>query len=292
MKKSEDAIDVSNYCVCFIDLLGQRVALKGQGLLPVFKNENEQNKFLEVVKNSVGDIYWLQIKAMEFLEPSNSNPSFLSEMTTGQKLLYDEMKKARLHQQRWSDGLVLYHSLADEYFKCPMNAVMEIFHLAGALCFLGVASNKPIRGAIEVGWGVELHSNELYGAVIANSYELESTVAQYPRIVIGEATIKYLQSHIDEPIDIDNKFAVYNKTLAEMCINLTAVDQDGYRVLNYLGKQFKENVFQEESASLFKAAYANICSQYEEHKRTCNSKLAMRYTWLRDYFNQHKKMHI
>ncbi|PGR09022.1 hypothetical protein COC62_19090, partial [Priestia megaterium] len=138
------------------------------------------------------------------------------------------MQSPKAKQQRWSDGLVFYHPIDTENAKCPMNAVYDIFILAGTLCLLGLADKEPIRGAIETSWGVELHDNELYGAIVANSYILESTVAQYPRIVVGQYTMDYLSSQLKDHAQNPDTFQIYNHNLAVKCINMIAIDQDGF----------------------------------------------------------------
>lgn len=287
----EEKLDISNYCACFIDLLGQRNALAGQSLLPESATEKKEREFLEIVKNSVGAIERLQVQAQNFRQGKESCVSQREKLDAKDQMLYEEMQKAVAKQQRWSDGLVYYSSLATTTIKCPMNAVMEIFMLAGSLCFLGIASKQPIRGAIETAWGVELHENELYGAVVANSYELESKVAQYPRIVIGEKTIEYLNAHLSVPPDAEDKLGLYNRNCAQLCLNMTAVDQDGHHIVDYLGEAFTNSVTGSESNTLFNQAYNFICDQYNQHKESRNTKLALRYTWLRGYFEQQKHRH-
>jgi len=287
----EDNRSISNYCACFIDLLGQKDALKGQGVLPVFENEEHEKEFYKVVSESVGTIEKLQMQAEEFRQKSTSTYSIRDQLSSGEQELYDEMKKATAKQQRWSDGLVFYCSLENRTIKCPMNAMYEIFLLSGILCFLGLANKKPIRGAIEISWGVELHDNELYGAVVANSYELESKVAQYPRIVIGQETINFLNSYLAEPEDVEDKLFSYNRNLAQTCLNMTAIDQDGFYVLNYLGNEFTQNVTHNVSKELYKLAFSFICEQLEFHRSNRNTKLALRYTWLKGYFSNNSELH-
>lgn len=287
-----EELKVSNYCACFIDLLGQRNALKGQNILPLFESEEDKKNFLAVFQQSIGAIEILQKQAEDFIKGNSNAPSIREQLNEEEKFKYDKMKPPKPKQQRWSDGLVLYHSLNTKDEECPMNAVFEIFTLAGALCFLGLAYKQPIRGAIETSWGVELHNNELYGAVVANSYELESGVAQYPRIIIGQHTMKYLNAYLDQPPEPERTLDLYNHSLAVQCINMTAVDQDGHHILNYLGKDFKEKIFHEGSRELYNKAYEYICEQYEIHKSAKNSKLALRYTWLRGYFHQHRELHV
>lgn len=287
----DEKLHVSNYCACFIDLLGQRDALSGQSVMPELTTEKEKKDFLNIVNQSVGAIERLQQQAQSFRQGKKGAFSLREQLNPKEKELYDEMKSRIAKQQRWSDGLVYYSSLDTKFNKCPMNAVMEIFMLAGTLCFLGLAHKQPIRGAIETAWGVELHENELYGAVVANSYVLESQVAQYPRIVVGEKTMDYLNAHIESPAVTTDKLELYNRNCAQLCISMTAIDQDGYHVIDYLGNQFTKSVTSFGSSELFKLAYKFICEQYELHKNNKNSKLALRYTWLRGYFHQNREKH-
>lgn len=289
---NNNELNISNFCACFIDLLGQRDALKGQDLIPSLDDDISRETFIDIVRQSVGAIGRLQLHAEHFRKEAENHTNIRDSLSPEDQNLYDQMKLPKAKQQRWSDGLVFYHSLNTQQAKCPMNAVIEIFMLAGTLCLIGLADKQPIRGAIETSWGVELHDNELYGAVVANSYLLESRVAQYPRIVIGEHTMSYLNAHIQDIPSTENRLDVYNYNLAVKCINMTAVDQDGYHILNYLGEEFKNSVFHDESKDLYNQAYAYICEQYELHKSRKNSKLALRYTWLRGYFHQHKGVHV
>jgi len=41
-----------NYCVCFIDLLGERNAAQGQGLLPRISSEAEDEVFQKVLSDT------------------------------------------------------------------------------------------------------------------------------------------------------------------------------------------------------------------------------------------------
>ena len=50
----------------------------------------------------------------------------------------------------------------------------------------------PVRGGIDIGVGVDLYPNEVYGPVAASAYKLESEVADYPRIVIGSGLLDYV----------------------------------------------------------------------------------------------------
>ena len=50
----------------------------------------------------------------------------------------------------------------------------------------------PARGGLDVGLGVEIAPGEVYGAALERAYQLESEVAQHPRLVIGKELVAYL----------------------------------------------------------------------------------------------------
>jgi hypothetical protein len=290
---SKETPSFENYCACFIDLLGQKNVLNGQNILPSKEDVEQYAEFVRSATASIGAIDSLQKRAAFFMKDAHNEVSIRDKCPEDKRADYDEMKAAKPKQQRWSDGLVLYHSLATDKLKCPMNAVVEVFMLSGTLCLLGLASGTPVRGAIETSWGVELHSNELYGAVVANSYILESTVTQYPRIVVGKHTITYLQAHLQETPDPEDMIALHNRNLASMCLEMTVIDQDGYHIVDYLGPWFKTHVLstEPEEPTLYSQAYDFICEEYDKHVKNRDSKLAVRYAWLKGYFNQHRNLH-
>lgn len=283
----------NNYCACFLDLLGQKEVLHGQSIIPDKDNIDAYKKFVESANKSIGAIDKLQKHANLLMKNNEGNSSLQEQLSPEDVLLYEEMKSAKPKKQRWSDGLVLYNSLAADKFKCPMNAVIEIFILSGTLCLLGLANRTPVRGAIEVSWGVELHENELYGAIVANSYILESTIAKYPRIVIGMNTMQYLHTCLQEAIKFDDNTSMYNRVLASHCLKFTTIDKDGYYIIDYLGAHFKSSILaNEEGRNLYEISYKYVSEQYEVFVKQRNSKLAMRYAWLKGYFEQHRHLHV
>lgn len=279
-------MNITNYCASFIDLLGQKEALRGESLFRGFKNAEEEDAFKKKVKDSVGAIYGLQKNASHFLKDYPAKLIKYDELTASEKAEYDEMKRIEMRQQRWSDGLVFFASMQG---KAPMNAIWQIFGTAGCLCLLGLAGKRPVRGSIEVSWGVELHENELIGPVVANSYALESEVAQYPRIVIGEHAMTYLRMATQyTPTD---KVEEYNRTLAESCLEMTSLDVDGYSIVDYLGEPFTEAFTKHASKDLYSKAYSYATAQLETHSQSKNSKLAVRYNWLLSYMEAKGAIH-
>lgn len=287
-EKSKEPLQAGNYCVSFVDLLGQRKALEGQGLLPLVTTEDERSQLNETLRKSVGAIIQLQSQAEEMLAPLLSprkDSPFRAALRPEQHTIWDEMHFSRITTQRWSDGLVSFLCLGDKDVKCRMNGVFALFGLAGTLCFLGLETRNPIRGAIDVAWGVELHPGELYGAAVARAYELESEVAQYPRIVVGAEAVKLLQVH--QANTEQDLYSQNDRALAKLCLDMLIQDVDGNWVVHYLGEAFQTAISHALHADIYSAAKKFVFEQVMEHNASKNTKLALRYSHLLHYFEAH-----
>ncbi len=288
-KEAPEQWNAYNYLISFIDLLGQREALKGQGLLPVFQTEEDHRQFIGTLKDSIGAILKLQVRADDMLrEGQRDRPEspFRASLSDEEKVLWDEMSRARVTTQRWSDGLVSFVCLGDKSIKCPLNSVFNVFGSAGSLCLMGLASHRPLRGAIDIAWGVEIHPGELYGAAVARAYELESIYAQYPRIVIGPRVVAFLEAHKNN--QEQDVYSANNRALAELCLGMLAQDADGIWILHYLGDQFRQAVTHRHHSDLYSRARQFVEEQLRLHQSTANSKLAFRYSHLLSYFEAHQ----
>lgn len=286
--KRLDQWAVYNYCISFIDLLGQRDALRRQGLLPVFKTGEDRQRFIGTLKKSIGPIIKLQENTDEMLHKIQENPlesPYRASLSPEQKTVWDEMRRTRVTTQRWSDGLVSFVCLGDNSIKCPLNGIFNIFFSAGSLCFMGLAARCPLRGAIDVAWGTEIHPGELHGAVVASAYELESMYAQYPRIVVGGRTIGLFEAHRSNAEH--DVYSQNNKALAELCLGMLAQDADGFWILHYLGKGFRD-ASDRQLDNIYPIAREFVEEQLRIHQKTGNSKLAFRYGHLLSYFDAHQ----
>jgi hypothetical protein len=277
-----------NYCVAFVDLLGQRDALRGQGLLVRPQSDEQRKAFHEILRNSIGAIIKLQERAEEMLAPilqQNLDSPRRAALPLEQQPIWDEMQRTRITTQRWSDGLVLFACLGDTEIRCQMNGIFGIFGLTGSLCLLGLATGHPIRGAIEIAWGVELRPNELYGPAVARAYEIESEIAQYPRIVVGPETVRFLQAHSVNPGQ--DVFSQTDREFASLCLDMLVQDADGHWLLHYLGERFQFAVTHTQHAELYGMARKFVYDQLFTHQANRNTKLAFRYSHLVQYFDAH-----
>jgi hypothetical protein len=194
------------------------------------------------------------------------------------------MLLTKVKTQRWSDGLVSFASLADTDVKCHVNSIYELFGHAGSLCLIGLCNRRPLRGAIEIAWGVELHPGELYGAAIARAYELESECAQYPRIVVGEEVVKFLRAHSQN--SAQDPYSVGDRDMANLCLRMVHKDSDGHNILHYLGEGFRFAITNANHGHLYSKARKFVNDSLVEFREKQNNKLALRYEQLLSYFDE------
>ena len=106
-----NSLNAINYCLGFLDLLGQREAMHGQGLVPTVETDDDEKAFQTIVIDTIGPIWRVQ-KHIENLLDHVRNPDTDSpvrdELSEEQRPIWDEIQRSGIKTQRWSDGLVVF----------------------------------------------------------------------------------------------------------------------------------------------------------------------------------------
>lgn len=279
---SED-IKLANYAVAFIDLLGQRDAMAGERLLPDLPSQEKYDSFIAKVRLSVGSVYALYQHAESMLREMHvrSDSPFRESLTPEQRSEWDRIRAPSVRSQRWSDGLMAFASIANQDSPCPTIGIFDLLALSGALCLIGLSSGRPVRGGIDLAWGVQLRPGELHGPAVACAYHLESEVAGWPRIVVGSEFTKYLHSC---SVVGDRPDQLMLSSFAKRCLGMLTTDADGIVIVDYLGEGFREAVSESQHSMLYASALAFVRDQLQVHTDSGNEKLAARYLSLARYF--------
>lgn len=278
----DGGLEYTNYCAAFLDLLGQRDAMQGQGLLILDEDGEPDPAVLGSMKTSVLQTLSFQEDCEHFLN-NDRELALPDDMSDQDKQTVYDIRRQGMKRQRWSDGLVLYACMKA---IAPMNAIYEVMYASTCLCLQQLAKKAPIRGGIDISWGAELHDNELYGAIVANSYALESEIAQIPRIVVGDRLLHYLEVAIDQA-DESKVSDRINKSLAQFCQSILIRDLDGYVILDYLSDPIQQSMGVDIHDHLTVRALEYAHEQYEYFRTTSrSSKLASRYNWLISYLEK------
>jgi hypothetical protein len=152
---------------------------------------------------------------------------------------------------------------------------------------LSMAGGHAIRGGMAINIAGNLRENEIYGPALNCAYNIENNIAQYPRMVIDDSVLGYLDDHKkDSGTGI---ISAINRKTAQDCIDMIKTDIDGYPILDYLGEGYKKTL-SAESIFPVKEAYEFVKSQVGLWEKSRNTKLAQRYHMLQVYFQSRLKL--
>lgn len=266
-------IKVQRYVAAFVDLLGQREALEKIELFPNTEDSENMARFGNAVLDSVGVVKDMHDTFSQYFATISAQ-SPTSSLSPEQK----EVTIPAIKSQRFSDGLVFFCSLAE---GVPASSVFGILAACGSSCLWQLAVKHPVRIGVDLHFGAESSECDLYGPVVANAYRLESEIAQYPRVVVGNEVVKYLKVCADQ-IACGKKEA-FTKDLSGYCLEMLEQDSDGHWIVDYLGSGFKRYAAHKSNADGPLAAYKFAKEQAEAFKMAQNTKLAFRYSLLLNY---------
>jgi len=270
------------YAVALIDVLGQRDALKSITNLP--QSEEQKAHFIEGVKDTLGRMLAVREWTGGFFESFQNAPppDVLAKLPPKEQELFHGFRRCTLRIQQFSDTVVAYSALANERENLSFRGLYSILAACASLMLIALSEGTPIRGAVELGVGTELDGREIYGHVLAEAHRLEQTVAQYPRVVIGNELLDALHYFRDRPML--GLAAEVTRELAGLCESLLAVDQDGAVFVDYLGESFRESVGADNYVDLLPKALRIITERHGRFMDESDHKLALRYACLRQYW--------
>ena len=236
------------------------------------------------LKNTYGAVIGMRKFFSDSFRSFSRRPKDLSGLTNEQKREFRTLTNNPIKYQTFSDSILIFMSLKTNTAKLPIRGIFGILGAAAVTFICCLASGHPIRGGIDVGIGMNITKNEIYGPVLSRAHALESKIANYPRIVVGNELVRYLEATMNqEPKDIG---ALIAKKTAENCLKCLAVDDDGYPFVDYLGEYYCKMFGGAIDVSVIQKAYEQVIKFTQKYQNEKNSKLAFRYTLLRNYFEK------
>lgn len=273
-------INLCDYAVAFVDLLGQKADMPGRHL------PSDEQEAIALVKRSVGKIVGVQKLFESFYESHSSGTTLYSQLPEQIQDQAPDMAPGELKRQVFSDGMVIYIPLGRGIIKSPINSIFGLLIASGLLCATGLAAKGPVRIGIDVAWAVEYKPGELYGSALAHAYRLESEVAKWPRVVVGEGLLGYLQHYAESSgSDISSQF---RREMAALCQGMISEDIDGQQILHYLGPGFAKAVQSGMEGDIVHRAKEFIELQLAKWEQEGNAVLAERYRIVGQYYQQHR----
>jgi hypothetical protein len=113
---------------------------------------------------------------------------------------------------------------------------------------------------------------------------LESQQAKYPRVVIGEEFWRYLGAALAEFSKRPSAVSDGLCPIIQRIMDLTKMDTDGERFLDYLGEVMANIAKPEDAKHIVQPAYDFVVAEQQRFLSTGDLKLSERYRLLRVYF--------
>ena len=273
------------YAVAFIDLLGQRAELRKFGDLPDQRDENAMKEFMALYSRTVRRVDVFHTAFKKFFEGFQqiSLPEMLR--TQYEEKFGAQIAPPKIGYKRFWDGIQIFVSMNEDENQLTAVGVWALLGACSGVFLVELSMGQPLRGGIDIGIGIELEENELYGNAVLKAYELENYTAKYPRIVIGDELMNYLRAKASatEP----SSYTVLQRQFAERCFGLITADTDGIQVLDYLSEDARKLLAVGDSTieKPTEDAYRYVLSALKKWGEERDSKLAFRYKLLKDYFD-------
>lgn len=266
------------YCVAWLDILGQRRKLRELSRLSV-----DDQKTVKLLRETAGCVLRLRKRLEDSFESFTKETGLLEGAP---KELQERIASAKqsVKYRYFSDSIIMQIPfIGDKDQFEPMTGVYKCIGACSILHACALASKEPIRGGIEVGRGLNLYEDkdEVYGPVLENAHYLESEVADYPRIVVGEGLLTYLSTI--ESKSLTTPFSQIAKNLAARCTRMTTMDSDGFHMLDFLGDEIASNSFPAARRELLKGIIEYISEQKQIARTEQNHKHQSRYFRLGAY---------
>jgi len=270
------------HVVCILDVLGQKDRLAEWAEIDV----GNPAASMPAIKKTAGTIVVLEKMVRDFLAAFDQPPELdrlIASLPEDKREAAARFKDCSLGTQQFADTFVFYAPTANSFGDVSPTALYRVLTGCCTTMLTCLAAGVAMRGSICVGWGVELEDHNFYGPALGEAHRLETTVAEYPRIVVAESTLRFIQTLQEGQggSDIDKLMSV----LASQCRAMVGEHDDGIAMVDFLGEGFRCIACGPGSETLdrVKRAYRFTCSEAERFKSDGNEKLAGRYERVRRY---------
>ncbi|MCK4546156.1 MAG: hypothetical protein KAW17_01830 [Candidatus Eisenbacteria sp.] len=276
-------VEVECYAVAYLDLLNQKDVLKK--MARCLRDPSEKSEFKKLMQQSYGKVLCFR----DVFEKTLSNhisavKGDSNSLSAEQRSIIERLTNMDIRRQCFSDTIVYYILLGDRADRVPIAGVWSLLVVSAAVFMSALPRQLVFRGAIEAGLGMEFSRGDIYGPALSGAHALESHVARYPRIAIGNTMREYLLSE-SRATDPDGDF---RQSTARECLSYIFEDQDGIWALDYLGQGMRRLLRSSgvDLEPIFKDAIEFAAGEAARFKNEGNEKLEKRYKKLRAYLEK------
>ena len=275
------------YMIGVFDVLGQSGTLREHSGMPLSNDHVERQRVVHDLKKTAGVVLGFRCLFKKFFEGAAQHTGRADSLPAPQRAEMLATMTSNVICWGVSDSIFVAVPLA--WPRHPAAPVADVFRsllAAGSMWLLGLSTNHPIRGGMEIGTGIDIEPGEIYGPALESAYRLESTVAKLPRIVVGPECVKFLKAvrRSGSVSDVRSKLAA---SMAELCFPMLRQDTDGNTVVHGLGKAMLEQTRDvPDFRDHFSRAHNNVRARCRHFRDAGDGKLTSRYETLLAYFNE------
>lgn len=287
----KNSVLIYNYVVTFVDILGQKAAFE-QSPKILTPREVHGDSLTQTLRDTLGKVQTVHSLFKSFHgTQQKSNPPWVEALSQEKKEQYMKLAGSQLCTQYFSDSIIFYASLINPEGQINLRSIAQMLSAIAICTRVSFAKGIFFRGGIEIGWATVDPEIGIYGGVLNEAYKLESTVAQYPRIIAGDELFKFIE--LNNQIETSNIVEKFNTELARACKSLLRKDNDGRIIIDFLGNGIQNflSAGREAGRSHLQEFHKYINGGLEQVARECdrfkkekNTKLAFRYQLLMDYY--------
>jgi hypothetical protein len=277
--RSEPLFHYGFYCVAFLDILGQRRKLLQ--LAPIPTKDEATTKLLA---ETAGNVIRLRRRIAATFKAFGAPTLYLGQLPrdAAKRILSARQSPRSRHV---GDAIIMEVSFLGDQDQC--SSIIGVFGCIASSCILhltALSSKFPLRGGIDIGLGLNISEEgkpEVYGPVLGNAYNLESKLAEYPRILVSDGLIAYLEEVARVPQT--TPLGRLASSLAIECKRFITVDEDGKSMLDFLGEKMSTLSTPEERRNQFALMNECIAEQEQMARSENDAKLLSRYERLAAY---------
>jgi hypothetical protein len=277
---------LSYYLIAFLDVLGQSQEVLRLSRLP--SNPEEEAFAKEILASTAGYIMDLRQSFLGFFDALAKPTGLLDKLPPEKRERANRMRRCKAEVRGLSDSIVITVPLSNEDdHSTSMTGIYAALFAVCGIFVAALAQREPFRGGVDIGWGVRLTEQEVYGSALVKAVSLESSVAQYPRVVIGNSLWGYL-TEVKKLVS-DTVFGKWARKTAADCKTLATEDYDSCRILDVIGGG-AHSVADGIKPEWVGDGYKFVVDTHERFGKEGNMKLHARYGWLRSYFES--RLHL
>lgn len=288
--RTDREVQYGYYLFAYCDLLGQKEEL--MKITALSHGPETQPAVIAILKRTAGRVMNVRQGFTNYFEAARrGSTDHLERLTPKERAEYLRMRTLTFHQVGFSDSFVISVPLgtSEEFGSATaaMGMWTALWGLA-AMTLMTMSLGIPIRGGVDVERGVTLFSEEVYGPGLVRAYELESTIAKYPRLVIGRGLIDYLEFL---ELEGTTKWHAAARSMARKTRELIYRDpDDGQDMLHILAPTVlsESPPIDADMAKLARAAHEWVQRELDRFRESEQMELRDRYARLLKYFNANR----